>query len=231
MFFRRPFVSVKPPPLCPSAVVLFGFVVDAQFHKGGLPREHFLIIIDGDEKPQAEDCDKYVSAELPDPDLRPRLFDPVVSSMMNGPCGSNCQKNDEFSGNYPKHYHAGASSAEGVYVVHRRRQSNERQERTVNLEIGGVVRKAYTESPRGVLFHGRLVDNRWVVPYCPALTLKFDAHINVELCASVQAIKYINTYVYKVNDRALAGLAQSNGSNSEIASSVESRYLGSCECA
>lgn len=70
-----------------------------------------------------------------------------------------------------------------------------------------------------------------MVPYCPALTLKFDAHINVELCTSVQVIKYIYTYVYKGHNRAVAGLAQSDGSKDEITSFVEACYLGSCEAA
>src|SRR6266849_140798 len=37
-------------------------------------------------------------------------------------------------------------------------------------------------------------DNRWVVPYSPYLLQKFRSHINVEICASVRAVKYINKY-------------------------------------
>jgi hypothetical protein len=44
-------------------------------------------------------------------------------------------------------------------------------------------------------------DNRWVVPYNPYFLRKYTAHINVEICATVQAIKYINKYVYKGADR------------------------------
>jgi hypothetical protein len=46
------------------------------------------------------------------------------------------------------------------------------------------------------------MDNRWVVPYNPYLCLKYNAHINVEICSSVQSVKYIYKYVFKGHDRA-----------------------------
>lgn len=46
------------------------------------------------------------------------------------------------------------------------------------------------------------LDNRWVVPYNPYLCQKFDCHINVEVCATIKAVKYIYKYVYKGHDRA-----------------------------
>ena len=44
----------------------------------------------------------------------------------------------------------------------------------------------------------RLIHNRWVVPYCPFLSLRFNCHINVELCTSPKAAKYLYKYVTKV---------------------------------
>ena len=36
-----------------------------------------------------------------------------------------------------------------------------------------------------------------VVPYNPHLSAEVDCHINVEVCASVKAVKYIHKYIYK----------------------------------
>ena len=36
------------------------------------------------------------------------------------------------------------------------------------------------------------VDNKWVVPYNRTLLLKYGAHMNVEVCSTVKAIKYIH---------------------------------------
>jgi hypothetical protein len=43
--------------------------------------------------------------------------------------------------------------------------------------------------------------NRDVIPYNPFLSAKYDCHINVEVCISVKAIKYIHKYIYKGHDR------------------------------
>jgi hypothetical protein len=42
------------------------------------------------------------------------------------------------------------------------------------------------------------------VPYNRALALRYKCHINVEYCASVRSIKYINKYIYKGGDRGEA---------------------------
>lgn len=46
----------------------------------------------------------------------------------------------------------------------------------------------------------RSVENRWVVPYNPWLLLKYDCHINVEICSSIKSNKYLYKYVYKGPD-------------------------------
>ena len=51
------------------------------------------------------------------------------------------------------------------------------------------------------------VDNTRVAPYNPFLLLKYRTHINVEVVASISAVKYLYKYVYKGPDRTMAGLS------------------------
>ncbi|KAG1445823.1 hypothetical protein G6F56_009777 [Rhizopus delemar] len=68
--------------------------------------------------------------------------------------------------------------------------------------------------------------NEWVVLYDPHLSKKYKAHINVESCASVQAIKYINIYVYKGQDRSTVALSDTPN---EIHRYLQGRYIGPTE--
>ena len=42
--------------------------------------------------------------------------------------------------------------------------------------------------------------------YSSFLLLQYNAHINIEVCKSVQAIKYIYKYIYKGKDHATLAL-------------------------
>ena len=44
--------------------------------------------------------------------------------------------------------------------------------------------------------------NRWVVPYNPYLLLRYQCHLNVEVCSTIKAVKYLYKYTYKGPDRA-----------------------------
>merc|ERR1712020_346428 len=53
-------------------------------------------------------------------------------------------------------------------------------------------------------YHNRReLDNRWVVPYSPYLLLRYNCHINLEICVSAKATKYLYKYVHKGGDRAM----------------------------
>ncbi|UYV79307.1 hypothetical protein LAZ67_17002062 [Cordylochernes scorpioides] len=68
-------------------------------------------------------------------------------------------------------------------------------------EAGGFTAKVKIRGREEVT-----IDNRWVVPYSPLLSKMFCAHINVENCSSVKAIKYIYKYVNKGSDQAIINL-------------------------
>jgi hypothetical protein len=82
-----------------------------------------------------------------------------------------------------------------------------------------------------------VVDNRSVVPYNAWLLVKFQAHINVEFCASIKAIKYLYKYVYKGSDKATVTMEadqdrvdvriQDNANEPEVYESK--RYIGASE--
>jgi len=62
-----------------------------EFQKRGLPHLHLLLVVHPEDKPRtAEDIDKIISAELPDPadpDQR-ELLELVLGCMVHGPCGA-----------------------------------------------------------------------------------------------------------------------------------------------
>lgn len=46
------------------------------------------------------------------------------------------------------------------------------------------------------------VDNQWVVPYNRDLLVRYQCHINVELCNDGRCMKYLFKYCLKGSDRA-----------------------------
>jgi hypothetical protein len=54
------------------------------------------------------------------------------------------------------------------------------------------------------------IDNRWVVQYNPYLLLKFNCHINVEICSSIKCVKYLYKYLFKGADHANIVISEKN---------------------
>src|SRR4051812_17629280 len=81
-----------------------------EFQKRGLPHAHILIFLHPQSKyPTPSDIDNIICAEIPDPDVHPRLYALVKSNMMHGPCGvarttSTCMKNGKCSKYFPKKF-------------------------------------------------------------------------------------------------------------------------------
>ena len=78
---------------------------------------------------------------------------------------------------------------------------------------------------------GIQLDNRYVVPYHPYLSKKYNAHINVEICSSKKSCKYLYKYVYKGSDMASVAVQpagnniRSDKKHDEIDQFVNSRFI------
>jgi hypothetical protein len=115
--------------------------------------------------------------------------------MMHGPCGDfnpecPCMIEGKCNSHYPKCFQDETLPPDGMnnYVQLRRRDDGRKVEK--------VVRRTGHANTTVEL------DNRHVVPYNKALSLKYNAHINVEICASIKSIKYLFLYIYKGHDMA-----------------------------
>ena len=62
-----------------------------------------------------------------------------------------------------------------------------------------------------VMKNGVPLDNRYIVPYNPYLSKKYSAHINVEICSTINSCKYLYKYVYKGPDMASVQVVQNQG--------------------
>ena len=174
-----------------------------EFQKRGLPHAHILIILGKDHKIRGREMiDEIVSAELPDPNLEPNIFNQVVSHMVHGPCGqlnrkSPCMDQNKCTKDYPKAFVEETQENVDGYPLYRRRESS-------TFVKGGCV-----------------LDNRWIVPYNKYLLRKFDAHINVEICSSIRSVKYLYKYVYKGHDCANMELRTSGNRESSSNPAVD----------
>jgi hypothetical protein len=81
------------------------------------------------------------------------------------------------------------------------------------------------------LVHGIELDNRWVVSHNVYLSTKYNAHINVQVCNIIRAVKYLFKYVYKGHDRATVEISCHND-NATKGNVVEideiKKYLDCC---
>ena len=73
-----------------------------------------------------------------------------------------------------------------------------------------------------------MVDNTWVVPYNPWLLLKYNCHINVEICCSIKSVKYFYKYVYKGPNRVSIEV-RSGPNYDEVQQYIDARWVCALE--
>ena len=167
----------------------------------------------------ADQIDKLISAEIPDAAVDPLLFSIIKKNMIHGPCGglnpdSVCMSDKKCTKNYPKAFVAETHTGQDGYPSYRRRKPE---------DGGNQFKLTIAKNKKTVM-----VDNRWVVPYCPLLSKTFEAHINVEFCHHIAAIKYVCKYLFKGADQAMMGL-QDEERNDEVLMFQRARYVSTNE--
>lgn len=166
---------------CP--VIVHIYVI--KFQKRGLPHTHMLLIFNcGRKISSTKQVDKIVSCKFPDKNIHFYLHSVIVKHNMHGSCGNlnpknTCKgKNNCYKNKYPKDYCNSTMFGDNSYPQYR-------------LRNNGIYVKV----------RGKMLDNQWVVLYNHYLSAKFNCHINVEVCSSIKAVKYLYRYVYKGHDR------------------------------
>ncbi|XP_070037633.1 uncharacterized protein [Nicotiana tomentosiformis] len=105
------------------------YMYTIEFQKCGPPHAHFLIILTDDYKlltPKA--YDKFVCAEVPDPDINSYLHKLVTKHVMHGPCDNlyptnSCMKRNECKFKYPKSFANDTTKEKNSYPIYRRRNT------------------------------------------------------------------------------------------------------------
>ena len=77
----------------------------------------------------------------------------------------------------------------------------------------------------------RIITNKHVVATNAYLILKFNAHINVEICATIKCYKYLFKYIHKGPDRAIVVLRNNSirKGRDEVKEYTDCRYISACE--
>lgn len=188
-----------------------------EFQKRGLPHMHLLVWLDKSCRiTEPGDVDELISAEIPDEVESPDLFATVTTSMMHGPCGPDypntpCWDSEKkicTKGYWPlKPWCESTVLVQNGYPKYRRSENG----RTCIKRVRG----------RNVV-----QDNRNVVPYNPYLSLRYNCHINVEICVGIKSIKYVFKYVYKGPDRASIELRRQTAGPQRAAAQPEQQRAG-----
>ena len=197
-----------------------GWTYTIEFQKRGLPHAHCLFILDRankfndtdrDEEELLRRIDMVATAEIPDEEREPELNKLVLNHMVHSPClgraDAVCKVKGKCCRGFPKDYCDRTRVVDDAYPQYRRRE----------------VRRTYEKGQ----------SNQYVVPYNKYLLKKYNAHINVEICTSFSAVKYLFKYIYKGYDCAHVQFTSKDGEETvyvdEIKKFIDSRYVSAIE--
>lgn len=179
------------------------FVWRIEWQARGLPHVHLLVIlVEAIRTPKQVDA--IVRAEIPDPMLHAELYSLVNEFQIHSPCdndtGATCRDNSKHKckRHFPKDMARETVIMGNKYPKYRRRGQ-------FNCNV-----------------KGRIVSDNWVVPYSPFLTLKYRAHVNVEISSSIKSFKYVYKYVLKPPDKAVISI-------NEVDAHLSGRILSAAE--
>jgi Helitron helicase-like domain at N-terminus len=189
-FLKFAYVSILPQVLGETEA----YVYTVEFQKRGLPHAHILVFLTNRDQPHTyAEYDKFVSARLPCSIAQPELYELVVKHMLHGPCGPGVPNPPPCTPHvggkckyvFPRLFSTCTQMSDGGYPLYWRPDDG----RFVEVSRRGVF--------------DQKMHNGHVVPYNPALLLKYQSHLNVEICSTVNAVKYIHKYICKGHDVAL----------------------------
>lgn len=199
---------------------IVGAVWVLEHQKRSLPHVHMVCINAAADKMRTpDDYNNVVCAEIPNKQLYPAAYETVRKCMIHGPCGADNPNAPcmtvvkgvrRCSKRFPKPFTEFTTSDDDGYPRYQRRDDGRR------VQITRAGNKNYE------------LDNRYVVPYNRYLLERLNAHINVEVCSTLSAVKYLYKYVYKGPDRAVVQM-RADGDIDEIGHYMDARWVSSCE--
>ena len=99
-----------------------------EYQKRCLPHCHILVILADQDKPRdPDDIDRIVSAEIPDPNVNPKLHSVITRNNLHGPCGNLNLNSPCMTGQgearkcekeFPKHFTEHTTVSNSTYPVY-----------------------------------------------------------------------------------------------------------------
>lgn len=180
----------------------------SEYQGKGLPHTHLVLILHKNDKLlSCEQFDKVIFCEIPDKTKNPELYKAYCEHMIHADCEHRpdlpCRINGKCRFDFPAEYQEFTTQNSNGYPFYRRRSPLH----------GGFT---FT-TPQG-----RVVTNRYTVATNAALLLKYNCHINVQICVSFRAVQYLFKYIAKGPERI--SMTLENTSN-EIKAYLDGRYV------